>query len=49
MNLTQEDDEESLLMARVCELSSEPAPSKQSLHLHEPTAHVFLGSDGDDD
>jgi hypothetical protein len=48
-NLTREDDEESLLMAQVCELEIEPISSEHGLHLHEPTAHVFLGADGDAD
>jgi hypothetical protein len=34
-------------MAQVCELTTEPVSSEQGLHLHEPTAHVFLGADGD--
>jgi hypothetical protein len=48
-NLTHEDDAESLLMAQVCEIVTEPASPKHGLHLHEPTAHVFLGADGDAD
>jgi hypothetical protein len=36
-------------MAQVCELVTEPASSEQSLHLHEPTTHVFLGANGDTD
>jgi hypothetical protein len=46
VNLTHEDDEESLLMARICEINADPMPwlPEGSLHLHEPTVHVFLGA-----
>jgi hypothetical protein len=50
-NLTREDDEESLLMARVSEINIDPTPllPKGFLHLHEPTTHVFLGDVGCND
>jgi hypothetical protein len=48
-NLTKEEDEESLLMAHVCELTLNPVPPQERFHLDEPRAHVFLGSDGDDE
>jgi hypothetical protein len=35
-------------MARVCEINVDPTPQllDGGLHLHEPTAHVFLGAGG---
>jgi hypothetical protein len=48
-NLAKEDDEESLLTARVCELTVNSAPPQGKLHLDEPRGHIFLGSDGDDE
>jgi hypothetical protein len=49
-DLTRDGDEESLLMARVCELTVDPTPPlKGGLHCHELEAHVFLGSDSDDE
>jgi hypothetical protein len=50
-NLTREDDEELLLMARVCEINVNPTSQLPDggIHLHEPTAHVFLGAVGYDD
>jgi hypothetical protein len=50
-NLTCVDNEESLLMARVCEIEVDPAPKLPDggIHLHEPMTHVFLGTGGCDD
>jgi hypothetical protein len=46
VHLTSEENKESLLMARVCELTVNPAPPLEGgLQLQEPEAHVFLGSD----
>jgi hypothetical protein len=50
-NLIREDDEESLLMARVSEINVNPTPwlPEGGLHLHEPMAHFFLGASGYND
>jgi hypothetical protein len=48
VNLTREDDEETLLMARVSEINVDPTPQlpEGGLHLHESMAQVFLGAGG---
>jgi hypothetical protein len=50
-NLTRKDDEESVLMAWICEINADPAPRllEGGLHLHEPTTHVFLDADSDNE
>jgi hypothetical protein len=37
-------------MAQLCEFAIDSTPSPEGgLHFHEPKAHIFLGSDGDDE